>query len=97
MATLPAFRTTAYQPCFTHTGINFFFLTVKREKRESRGQEMGCHIHLFEFQGRASGTGYFSRVRLLHQCSKKIHESKRPTQVYLLGQWEKLCRCRKGN
>ena len=25
------------------------FWTVKREKRESHGQEMGCHIHLFEF------------------------------------------------
>ena len=25
MATLPAFRTTAYQPCFTHTGIDYFF------------------------------------------------------------------------
>ena len=71
------------------------FWTVKHEKRESRGEEMECHINLFEFYGRASGTGYFSRVTLLHQCSKKIHESTRPTQVYLLGQWDKLCRAKR--
>ena len=31
MAALPAFRTTAYEPCFTHTGVDFFGpLNVKR-------------------------------------------------------------------
>jgi len=31
MAALPAFRTTAYEPCFTHTGVDYFGpLNIKR-------------------------------------------------------------------
>ena len=33
MSTLPAFRTTAYEPCFTYTGVDYFGpLNVKKER-----------------------------------------------------------------
>lgn len=47
MTTLPAFRIKAYEPCFTYTGVDYFGpLNVKEGKIS--GQEMGCHIYLFE-------------------------------------------------
>ena len=49
MAALPAFRTTAYEPCFSHTGVDYVGpLYVKTKRAVVKRQEMGCNIYLFE-------------------------------------------------